>query len=92
LLFCSRHSFFVYIKKQNKKAPEIHAQSINNSLSKHFIFNTLNNINSYDVADNVGVATDYLSKFGKLLYIVNENNGMNKITLAKEIEALKLYL
>jgi LytS/YehU family sensor histidine kinase len=71
---------------------ELHAQSINNSLSKHFIFNTLNNINSYIVANNASLATDYLSKFGKLLRMVIEHSGMHKVSLAKEIEALKLYL
>jgi LytS/YehU family sensor histidine kinase len=71
---------------------ELHAQSINNSLSKHFIFNTLNNINSFIIANNASLATDYLSKFGKLLRMVIEHSGMNKISLAKEIDALKLYL
>jgi LytS/YehU family sensor histidine kinase len=69
-----------------------HIQALNNHLSKHFIFNTLNSINSFIVENNAAVATNYLSKFGKLLRMVIEHSNQVFISLQKEIETLELYV
>jgi LytS/YehU family sensor histidine kinase len=67
-------------------------QALQNNVSKHFIFNTLNSINSFIIDNNAKIATDYLSKFGKLLRLVIDNSACEKISLAKELEALHLYM
>jgi LytS/YehU family sensor histidine kinase len=66
--------------------------SINNHLSKHFIFNTLNSINSYIIDNDAKIATNYLAKFGKLLRLVIDNTSCETITLSQELEALQLYI
>ncbi len=67
-------------------------QIINANMSQHFIFNTLNSINSFIIDNNAKIATDYVSKFGKLLRLILEISNKKLITLNSEIEALELYL
>ncbi len=71
---------------------QIQLNTLSSNLSKHFIFNTLNSINSYIIDEHKGIATDYLAKFGKLLRLVIDNSEHETITLAKELEALDLYI
>jgi LytS/YehU family sensor histidine kinase len=65
---------------------------IGNNMSQHFIFNTLNSINSFIIDNDAKIATDYVSKFGKLLRLIIDNNNRGNIALAEEIEALELYI
>jgi LytS/YehU family sensor histidine kinase len=65
---------------------------ISNNMSQHFIFNTLNSINSFIIDNNAEIATDYVSKFGKLLRLIIEHNNHGTVSLAKELEALELYI
>jgi LytS/YehU family sensor histidine kinase len=67
-------------------------QVLHDNMSQHFIFNTLNSINSFIVDNNAVLATDYIAKFGKLMRLMMENNNLQKVALAKELEALNLYV
>jgi LytS/YehU family sensor histidine kinase len=44
------------------------------------------------IEGNIPQASDYLTKFSRLIRLILENSKANLIPLSKEIEALKLYL
>jgi LytS/YehU family sensor histidine kinase len=60
-------------------------------MNPHFIFNALNTIKGYYAEGNDVKASDYISKFSKLLRMLLENTEQ-LIPLSKEIEMLQLYV
>ena len=69
-------------------------QSLNASMNRHFIFNSLNSIQYFiNISDKLS-ANKYLSNFAKLirknLDSSTEENSM--VTLAEELERIELYL
>lgn len=69
-------------------------QSLNASMNRHFIFNSLNSIQYFiNISDKVS-ANKYLTSFAKLirknLDSSTEENGL--VTLAEELDRIKLYL
>ncbi len=61
-------------------------------MNPHFIFHTLNNIQSLIATKDEATARLYLSKFSKLMRQILENSRSNEITLENEIETLGNYL
>jgi ligand-binding sensor domain-containing protein len=76
----------------NKKIANAETAALRAQMNPHFIFNTLNSINSYIMDNNPRVASDYLTKFARLIRIILDNSKNESIPLSKEIETLKLYL
>lgn len=61
-------------------------------LNPHFLFNTLNAISTL-ILDNQGrTANDMVSRLSQFLRHSLDNDPMQKVTLAREVEALMLYL
>ena len=61
-------------------------------MNPHFIFNCLNLIQYFTANNEAGRATDYLTKFSRLIRLVLENSRSEKVTLENELETLRLYL
>ena len=61
-------------------------------MNPHFIFNCLNSIKLYASDNDAAKASEFLTKFSRLIRLVLENSRREKVTLANELEALKLYL
>ncbi|MEP7257383.1 MAG: two-component regulator propeller domain-containing protein [Flavitalea sp.] len=76
----------------NKKLADAEKAALRAQMNPHFIFNTLNSINSYIIENKTRVASDYLTKFARLIRIILDNSKNESISLSKEIETLKLYL
>lgn len=67
-------------------------RAIRAQMNPHFIFNSLNSINCYILKNEPDIASDYLGRFAKLMRLVLDNSNHERITLAKELEALKFYV
>lgn len=88
-----------YLLKQ-QKIKNILTQDIKNAemktlrsqMNPHFMFNTLNSINSYIIENKSNEASKYLTMFSKLMRNILENSKYSEITLEKEIHTLKLYM
>lgn len=69
-------------------------QSLNASMNRHFIFNSLNSIQYFINSQDKYSANKYLTNFAKLIRMnldsSTENN--NHVLLSEEIERLELYL
>lgn len=66
--------------------------SIRSQMNPHFIFNALNTIQSYIYLNDKKQAINYLGKFSVLTRKILEESNKETISLAEEIETLKLYL
>ncbi len=61
-------------------------------MNPHFIFNCLNSIQLYTIQNNTEKATEYLTKFSRLIRLVLENSRSERVTLENELETLRLYI
>ena len=74
------------------KASELEMQALRAQMNPHFIFNCLSSINHFILKNETDFASDYLTKFSRLIRIVLINSKNKLITLEDELEMLRLYL
>ncbi len=69
-------------------------QSLNASMNRHFIFNSLNSIQYFINTQDKNSANRYLSNFAKLIRknLDSANENENMVSLSQELERLELYL
>lgn len=69
-------------------------QSLNASMNRHFIFNSLNSIQYFINTQDKVSANRYLTSFAKLIRknLDSASEGDNIVTLHQELERLELYL
>lgn len=75
-----------------RKIKDGEMQTLRAQMNPHFMFNTLNSINSYIVNNQTTDASKYLISFSKLMRNILENSRQQLIPLKKEIQTLTLYL
>ncbi len=61
-------------------------------LNPHFLFNTLNAISTLILENKGNIANDMVSALSRFLRYSLDNDPMQKVNLAQEVEAMKLYL
>jgi sensor histidine kinase YesM len=75
-----------------KQLAEAETKALRAQMNPHFIFNSLNSINSFVMDQKHEIASDYLIKFSKLIRLILDNSRSETISLEKELETLKLYV
>jgi tetratricopeptide (TPR) repeat protein len=71
---------------------EFEMQSLRSQLNPHFMFNSLNSIQTLILKEDTDRSQSYLSRFARLLRMLLENADAPFIPLRKEIDFLQLYL
>jgi tetratricopeptide (TPR) repeat protein len=71
---------------------ELEMQVLRSQMNPHFIFNSLSSINRFILQNNKLQASEYLTKFSKLMRLILENSQAALIPLESELESLRLYL
>jgi LytS/YehU family sensor histidine kinase len=71
---------------------EMEMQALRAQMNPHFIFNSLNSINRFILQNDRAQASEYLTKFSKLVRMILQNSQASLITLESELESLDLYL
>lgn len=66
--------------------------TLRSQMNPHFVFNTLNSINSYIIENKTHQASDYLTDFSRLMRIILDHSRIKKVTLEEELKTVKLYL
>jgi two-component sensor histidine kinase len=79
-------------KTYAQKLTESEMQTLRSQMNPHFMFNTLNSINSYIIQNKTAQASDYLTTFSKLMRSILELSKQEKVTIVKELAALKMYI
>ncbi len=86
------------IEQQQKEAEfqrqlgDVSLSALRSQMNPHFIFNCLNSIKLYTTQNDTIAASEYLTKFSRLIRLVLENSRNDRITLASELDALRLYM
>ncbi|PDS21631.1 sensor histidine kinase, partial [Flavobacterium branchiophilum] len=78
--------------KLKRKISDSEMQTLRSQMNPHFLFNSLNSINSFIVQQKSREASGYLTTFSKLMRNILENSRYESITLEKELNTLKMYL
>ncbi len=73
-------------------AAELEMQALRAQMNPHFIFNCLSSINSFILKSETQSASDYLTKFSRLIRMVLTNSNKSFIPLEDELDMLRLYL
>jgi tetratricopeptide (TPR) repeat protein len=91
-------SFFIYKYLRQKhviasqKANLLKQKLLLSQMNPHFIFNSLNAIQSYIFGQNGMQASIYLSQFAQLMRMILDFSRKEYISLESELEFLKLYM
>jgi LytS/YehU family sensor histidine kinase len=75
-----------------QRTAELEMQALRAQMNPHFIFNCLNAINHFILVNEVNTASDYLTKFSRLIRMVLDNSFRKDIFLSEELESLRLYI
>jgi tetratricopeptide (TPR) repeat protein len=79
-------------REKRKANAMLELKSLRAQMNPHFIFNSLNSVNSFISKNDDRSANKYLSQFSRLMRMVLENSKHDFVSLESEIEILKLYL
>ncbi|MGA0557026.1 histidine kinase [Larkinella sp. VNQ87] len=74
-----------------QKLAETEMTALRAQMNPHFIFNCLNSIKLYTLEHDADRASEYLTKFSRLIRLVLENSRSERVTLRNELDMLQLY-
>jgi ligand-binding sensor domain-containing protein len=75
-----------------QKIAETEMQALRAQMNPHFIFNSLNSIENFIMQNEKRLASDYLNKFARLIRMILDSSRNEVVPVAKDMEALKLYI
>ena len=82
-------------KKQielQRQAADLEMQALRAQMNPHFIFNCLSSINRFILKNESKTASNYLTRFSRLIRMVLINSQKPLIALEDELQMLRLYL
>jgi len=92
-------NFFLQIEEQNDQLIQLENQAtsaqlamLRYQLNPHFLFNTLNSISTLVLLRQVEPANAMLSRLSSFLRYTLVNEPSGRVTVAQEVDTLKLYL
>ena len=104
-LFCLTSLYFAYrwrlaqvrakaeIEREfSNKINELELDALRLQMNPHFIFNSINSINWFIIQNDRDNASNYLTKFSRLIRLSLENSKSKLIPLSNEIDAISIYL
>lgn len=75
-----------------RKLANVEMTALLSQMNPHFLFNSLNSIDSYIIKNESGKASEYLNNFARLMRLILQNSRSNYISLKDELETLDLYM
>ena len=75
-----------------QKIAETEMMALRSQMNPHFIFNSLTSIENFMMQNEKRLASSYLNKFARLIRSILDSSRAELIPLAKDIEALRLYV
>src|SRR3954451_15504026 len=92
-------NFFILLEEQSDRLLRLESQAstaqlamLRYQLNPHFLFNTLNSISTLVLLKQTERANAMLARLSSFLRYTLANEPTGKVTLAQEVETLKLYL
>lgn len=87
-----RHEDEKKILAIEKQMFQLEQTALRLQMNPHFIFNTLNSIQSFVIANNTDKAINYLAKFSTLMRFILAHSQKSFVNLSDEIKAMDIYL
>ena len=87
-----KHEMEKKVLQIEKQLFDIQQKALQLQMNPHFIFNSLNSIQSYILNNDVDLAVDYLSRFSQLMRLILSHSRESVVPLADEIKAIQYYL
>jgi hypothetical protein len=78
--------------ESEKKHAELEMQALRAQMNPHFIFNCLSSINRFILKNESKTASNYLTRFSRLIRMVLINSQKQFISLDDELQMLEIYL
>ncbi|PHS52776.1 MAG: hypothetical protein COB01_06200 [Lutibacter sp.] len=75
-----------------KEMEELKMTALQSQMNPHFLFNSLNSINNFVLKSEVEKASDYITKFSKLIRVILNSSSSPTSTLQEELSILALYI
>lgn len=91
-MLASGYYLFKSFREKRRVNQLLAIKSLRGQMNPHFIFNALNSVNHYISQNDERAANKYLSDFSKLMRAVMETSKQDLISLAEELDILKIYL
>jgi ligand-binding sensor domain-containing protein len=79
-------------ERERSMLRDLEMQALRAQMNPHFIFNCLSSINNFITKSETEAASDYLTKFSRLIRLVLNNSKRTYIPLEDELRMLGLYL
>lgn len=76
----------------NQRLARTEMAALRAQMNPHFVFNCLSSINHFILINKQEEASDYLTRFSRLIRLILDNSRTETITLSKELETLRLYI
>jgi hypothetical protein len=71
---------------------ELKMKALRAQINPHFLFNSLNSINSFILKNENKLASKYIVKFSKLVRNILSNSSVTELSLDEELNTITLYL
>lgn len=75
-----------------RQTSEMEMQALRAQMNPHFMFNSLNSINNFILKNDPDNASQYLTRFSRLMRLILDNSREEWVLLENEIKALQLYI
>ncbi|RLD57855.1 MAG: hypothetical protein DRJ05_09015, partial [Bacteroidetes bacterium] len=76
----------------DRKISQLEIKALRAQMNPHFLFNSLNSIRYYILKEDHQNASEYITKFSRLLRLILTNSRHSKISLEDELHALGIYI
>jgi sensor histidine kinase YesM len=82
----------VKLANKLKEIEELKMTALQSQMNPHFLFNSLNSINNFVLKNEVEKASDYITKFSRLIRAILNSSSSPTSTLSDELGILALYV
>ncbi|WP_196891358.1 sensor histidine kinase, partial [Aureivirga marina] len=76
----------------SKELEKMKMTALRSQMNPHFLFNSLNSINNFVIQNDVEKASDYITKFSRLIREILNNSSKLIVSLKEELEILNIYI
>jgi ligand-binding sensor domain-containing protein len=87
-----KHEVEKKVLEIEKELFDVQQKTLQLQMNPHFIFNSLNAIQSFVIGNNTDKAIHYLSKFSQLMRLILTNSRESSIPVKDELKAVKHYM
>ena len=77
---------------KQKQMEELKMTALQSQMNPHFLFNSLNSINNFVLKNDKEKASDYITKFSRLIRVILKSSSSLTIPLSEELGILGLYV